>query len=112
MCVAGRARAEVDRVDSASREVRHVRPGLLGLEGQVAGVAQRADERRVRDDRGGRRVARDLELAPAGARARRYSAALSGVRSGAYLKLTVATARSGITLSAIPASSRVIDATS
>ena len=55
--VAGRTRAEVDRVDAARREVGDVRPRLLRLEREVAGVAQRADERRVGDDRGRRRVA-------------------------------------------------------
>ena len=39
--------AEVDRVDPTRREVGDVRPRLLRLERQVAGVAQRAHERRV-----------------------------------------------------------------
>ena len=51
--VARCARPEVDRVDTARREVGDVGPRLLGLEAEVAGVAQRPDERSVGDDCGG-----------------------------------------------------------
>ena len=53
--------AEVDGVDPARGEVGDVRPGLLRLDCEPAGGAERVDERRVHDDVGGRRVADDLE---------------------------------------------------
>ena len=52
---------------------------------------------------GRRRVARQPTSAPAGTQRRRYASASSGVRSGGVAEVEVRVARSGTTLSAMPA---------
>src|SRR4051794_13290105 len=60
--VAGRARAEVDRVEAALGELRDGSPRLLRLDGEAAGRAQPLDERVVERDSRRRRVAGEHEL--------------------------------------------------
>ena len=79
--VARRAGAEVERVEPARGEVGDVRPGLLRLDREPAGLAQPLDERRAERD-----VRRAARTAGSRARARRARAsrasASSGVRVG------------------------------
>jgi hypothetical protein len=62
----GVAGAEVDRVQTARREVGDVRPCLLRADDKIAGALQRAHRRRVHHDRGRLGVADDVELRPGG----------------------------------------------
>src|SRR5712691_8204455 len=63
MGVAGRARAEVQRVEAPSREVGDVRPRLFRLDLERAGPPQALDDRRVEGDARCGRVLQDLYVA-------------------------------------------------
>ena len=62
MCESGVARAEIDGIETAGREVRDVRPRLLRGHGQVPGVAQRTDGRPVDDYPCRRGIAHHVEV--------------------------------------------------
>ncbi len=62
MRIARRAGAEVDPGNAARREVRDVRPGLLGLDLEVAHRAQGSSQGGGDGDGAGRRVAQDLDV--------------------------------------------------
>ena len=112
MCALGVAGAEVDGVDASSREVCDVRPCLLRLDAACSRLDERLDQRALGDDSAGGESPDTSISARPSTSSRGRTARLPGVRSGAYRKLTVATARSGMTLSAIPASKRVTLSTS
>jgi len=57
-------RAEVHRGDAAGGEIRHVRPGLLGADDEVARGAELLHERRVRRDGSGRSAGDEVESRP------------------------------------------------
>ena len=62
MCTIGVARAEVDRIDVARREIGDIRPGLLRLDPTCPGTHERLDERVRQDDLSWWRVTGDLDL--------------------------------------------------
>jgi hypothetical protein len=102
---------EVHGVDAVRGEVCDGRPGLLGLDRTGSRVSIRTSAESV-TTRAGLALLVISSVAPAGVSEWRYDSASSGVRSGGYRRLSVAIASPGMTLSAIPDSSRVTATTS